>query len=181
MLVAQTETTLKMFNKYIVQQARSILTKQDHSNSKKLYDSLKGFVKVMPNSFELSFEMEDYGKFQDLGVKGKSSSTKAPNSPYKFGTGSGKKGGLTDGITNWVKAKGFQFRDRQTGKFLSFDQTAFLITRSIYQTGLKPLNFFSVPFERAFERLPPDLLIAYGLDIETFLKNSLKNGEKSRD
>ena len=41
----------------------------------------------------LSFEMADYGKFKDRGVRGKSSSAKAPNSPYRFGTGSGKKGG----------------------------------------------------------------------------------------
>ena len=176
MLVNETQTTLEKFNKYIVQQSRSILTKQDHNVSKNLYDSINGFVRVMPNSLELYFEMEDYGKFQDLGVRGKSSSSKAPNSPYRFGSGTGKKGGLTDGIKNWVTARRFQFKDRKTGRFLTYEQTAFLITRSIYQTGIKPTNFFSVPFERAFERLPDDLIVSYGLDIETFLKYSLNNG-----
>ena len=109
--------------------------------------------------------MEAHGVFQDKGVKGKTSSTKAPNSPFKFGSGTGKKGGLTNGIQKWVKQKRFQFRDEQ-GRFMSYNSTAFLITRSIYNKGLKPSMFFTKPFEKAFDRLPDELVEAYGLDIE---------------
>ena len=119
--------------------------------------------------------MEQYGIFQDKGVRGKFSSAKAPNSPFKFGSGTGKKGGLTTGIENWVTRKRFQFKDRETGKFLSYKQTAHLISRSIYAKGMKPTEFFSRPFELAFKRLPDDLIEAYGLDLETFLKYTLKN------
>jgi ABC-type bacteriocin/lantibiotic exporter with double-glycine peptidase domain len=38
-------------------------------------NSIKGNVKAMPNSFSMNFEMEEYGFYQDKGVKGKSSSS----------------------------------------------------------------------------------------------------------
>lgn len=169
-----TESTLKAFNNYVIQQARTNLTKGGKNVSKQLYDSLNSEVKAMPNSFESYIEMEMYGQFQDKGVKGKTSSTKAPNSPFKFGSGTGKKGGLTSGIKSWVTAKRFQFRDKEKGRFLSYESTAFLITKSIYNKGMKPTNFFTAPFEKAFKRLPDDIVEAYGLDVETFLKFTLK-------
>ena len=57
---------------------------------------------------------------------------------------------------------------------MSYEQTAQLITRSIYLKGTKPTLFFSKPFEKGFEKLPQDLVEAYGLDIESFLKFTLK-------
>ena len=169
------QSTLNQFRDYVIQQSRSNLSKKDHNDSKKLYNSINGEFKAMPRSFEGFFEMEQYGIFQDKGVRGKFSSAKAPNSPFKFGSGTGKKGGLTTGIENWVTRKRFQFKDRETGKFLSYKQTAHLISRSIYAKGMKPTEFFSRPFELAFKRLPDDLTEAYGLDLETFLKYTLKN------
>jgi hypothetical protein len=160
---------LDSFKKYVIQQSRSNLTKGGKNVNKKLYNSIDGEAISSKNSLRLAFEMEDYGTFQDLGVKGKTSSAKAPNSPYKFGSGTGKKGGLTEGINKWVRARRFQFRDRK-GKFLSFDSTAFLVTRSIYNKGIKPSFFFTKPFEKAFERLPDDIIEAYGLDVESLIK-----------
>ena len=131
-----------------------------------LYKSVKGDSFVGANSIGVYFEMEDYGEFQDQGVKGKTSSAKAPNSPFRFGSGTGRKGGLTEGINRWVRDRRFQFRDRQSGKFLSYEATAFLITRSIYNKGIEASRFFSKPFEVGFERLPDELVEKYGLDIE---------------
>lgn len=170
----ETLTTLQAFNKYVIQQARTNLTKGDKNVSKTLYDSLKAQTKVSQNSIENYIEMERYGQFLDLGVKGKVSSQRAPNSPFKYGSGTGKKGGLTEGIRGWVKARRFQFKNRETGKFMSYEQTAQLITRSIYLKGTKPTLFFSKPFEKGFESLPEELIKAYGLDIESFLKFTLK-------
>jgi len=160
---------LDKFKRYVVQQSRSNLTKGDKNVNKKLYNSINGEAISSKNSLGLYFEMEEYGTFQDLGVKGKKSSAKAPNSPYQFGTGRGKKGGLTEGINKWVRARRFQFRDKK-GKFTSFESTAFMITRSIYNKGIKPSFFFTKPFEKAFERLPNDIIEAYGLDVETLIK-----------
>lgn len=171
------ENTLKVlndFSKYVVKQSRTKLTKGGKNVSKQLYDSIGYDLNVSPNSFELGFKMQDYGQFQDLGVRGKTSSSRAPRSPFKFGSGTGAKGGLTNGINNWVKRKRIQFTNRKTGKFMSYDTTAFLIRNSIYNKGLKPTMFFSKPFEDGFLRLPDDVIEAYGLDVENFLKYTLK-------
>lgn len=165
-----TKEYLNAFAKYVIQQSRSNLTKQNKNVDKKLYDSLDKEIEVGANSFRMAFLMEDYGAFQDKGVQGKTSSTKAPNSPFKFGSGTGKKGGLTQGISKWVRQKRIQFKDRKTGKFLSYQSTSFLITRSVYNKGIKPSLFFTKPFEKAFERLPDELVEAYGLDVEEFLQ-----------
>ena len=175
----ETQKTLEYFNKYVIQQARTNLTKGRRNVTRDLYDSLSAKLNVHQNSFSDEFYMETYGQFQDKGVKGKFSSSRAPNSPFRFGSGSGQSGGLTQGIKKWVRAKRFQFQDRKTGKFLSYDSTAFLITRSIYAKGLKPTNFFTTPFERAFEKLPDELILAFGLDVETFLKYTLNGSTKT--
>lgn len=174
MLNKNTKIALEAFRDYVIQQARANLTKNNKNVTSDLYNSLNGIVKVMPNSISLQFEMEDYGQFQDKGVKGtKSNYLENKNSPFSFGTGTGKKGGLSQGIKKWVEARRFQFRDKK-GKFLSYESTAYIIARSIYNKGIKASLFFTKPFERAFERLPKDLVEAYGLDIEEFLEYTIK-------
>lgn len=167
------EKTLNDFGKYLVKESRKNLSKKGLNDTKSLYNSLSYNVKASKNSFEFSFLMEDYGKFKDKGVKGKVSSVKAPNSPYKFGTGTGKKGGLTNAIDKWVRRKRFQFTNKK-GKFMSYEQTAKLITRSIYLKGIETTNFYSRPFELGFKRLPKDLLEAYALDLEGLFKHANK-------
>ena len=174
-MLSNVEKELKNFAKYVVTKSRMNLRSSGKSSSGDLSKSLDSNVKVSKNSFELSFLMEDYGVFQDKGVKGKSSSAKAPNSPFKFGTGTGRKGGLSEGINKWVKRKRFQFRDKKSGKFLSYDSTAFLISRSIYHKGIAPSLFFTKPFEKAFKGLDKDLVKAYKLDIEQLMKNTINN------
>jgi hypothetical protein len=172
----EVEKTIKRFRDYVIQQSRSNLSKSGKNNSKELYNSLKGEV-VTENGFTIvGFQMADYGAFVDQGVKGKTSSNKAPNSPFKFGSGTGKKGGLTKGINQWVKQKGFQFRDRKSGKFLSYDSTAYLITRSIFHKGIKPSLFFTKPFEAGYKKyIDVDLIKAFGQDIETMVDYNLKD------
>jgi hypothetical protein len=169
------ETTIEAFKKYVVQQSKSNLSKQGKKSTGALYNSIKAESKVSQNSFELDFLMTDYAEFVDKGVKGKSSEAKAPNSPFRFGTGTGKKGGLTQGIDKWVKKKGLQFRNKENGQFLSYQSTAFLITRSIYNKGIKPSLFFTKPFEAGVKRLDEDLVQAFGLDVEQFMNFTLKN------
>ena len=169
-----TRKALEAFKDYVISQSRANLTRKNKNVSKQLYNSLKGIVDVMPNSFSLKFEMEDYGKFQDEGVKGATSTyPESTNSPFKFGTGTGKKGGLSGGIKQWVKARRFQFRDAK-GKFLSYESTAYIISRSIWNKGIKASLFFTKPFEKGFKRLPEELLEAYGLDVDEFFDFTIK-------
>ena len=65
----------------------------------------------------------------------------------------------------WLKKKRFQFRDKQ-GRFMSYDSMTYLISRSIYNKGLKANLFFTKPFEAGLKRLPNDLIKAFDLDIE---------------
>ena len=61
--------------------------------------------------------------------------------------------------------------------FISCFSVVYLIRKSIYEMGLKTTNFFTEPFETAFKRLPDEIIEAYGLDIESLLKTSIKNGK----
>ena len=162
---------LDAFGKYVVKQSKANLTRKKKKDTGELYKSIDYdlFVSKTEASFSLSFKMADYGDFIDKGVNGVASSTKAPNSPYKFGTGSGAKGGLTNGIDQWVSRKRIQFKDRQSGKFMSYKQTAFLIRRSIWFKGIETTNFFSKPLEDAFKRLPDALVEAFGLEVDNIL------------
>lgn len=165
---------LDNFGKYIVQQSRTNLTKKGKKDTGDLYKSIGYDLKVSKSNFSLSFKMSDYGKFVDKGVKGVSSSSKAPNSPFKFGTGSGKSGGLTNGINGWIKRKRIQFKNRGNGQFMTYEQTAYLIRNSIWNKGLQTTNFFERPFELAFKKLPDEVVEAYGLEVEDLLKFTLK-------
>jgi len=167
------EQVLHRFGKYIVKQSRSNLTRKGKRNTSDLYDSLSYYVKTFKNSFEFGISMEDYGTFVDKGVKGFQSSSKAPKSPYKFGTGTGKKGGLTQGIDRWVRSKRLQFR-KADGRFMSYANTSFLIRRSVWNTGIETTFFFSRPFELAFKKLPEEVVEAYGLELDKFLELSLR-------
>lgn len=168
------EKEIEAFKKYVIQQSKSNLTKEGKKASGNLYSSIDAESKVSSNSFELDFLMEDYAAFVDLGVKGKNSTAKAPKSPFRFGSGTGKKGGLTKAIDKWVRLKGLQFKSKDTGMKLSYKNTAFLITRGIYNKGIKPTLFFTKPFEKGFKRLDDELIEAFGLDVEEFLDFTLK-------
>lgn len=166
------EGALNKFGKSWRTEARKSLTRQGKKSTGSLYKSLDYKTEIHKQSFSLDLLMEDYGEFVDQGVQGFKSNKKAPNSPYKFGTGTGKKGGLTKGIDRWVKHNRIQFRNKK-GQFITKEATAFIIRRSVWNTGMKTTLFSSRPFELAFKKLPERLVDAYALDVEDLLKFSL--------
>lgn len=160
---------LDKFGRYVKQQAKSNLTKRRKKDTGGLYDGVGYKVEQSRTGAKLTFSFgsaDDYWQFVDKGVKGKTSSSKAPNSPFRFGSGTGKSGGLTSGIKAWVKRKRFQFSNKKTGKFMSYESTSFLIIRSIWNKGIATTNFFTKPFEQAFLRLPDDIYAAYALEVD---------------
>ena len=161
-----TKEYLNAFAKYVIQQSRSNLSKQNKNVDKKLYNSLDNEIEVGANSFRLAFLMEDYGTFQDKGVSG---TKRKYNTPFSYKS---KKPPLKP-ITEWVTKRRFQFRNKETGKFMSYQSTAFLVRNGIFKNGIKPSLFFTKPFEKAFERLPDELVEAYGLDVEQFLEYTI--------
>jgi hypothetical protein len=161
-----TKEYLNAFAKYVIQQSRSNLTKKNKNVDKKLYNSLDKQIEVGANSFRMAFLMEDYGTFQDKGVSG---TKRKYNTPFSYKS---KKPPLKP-ITEWVTKRRFQFRNKETGKFMSYKSTAFLVRNGIFKNGIKPSLFFTKPFEKAFERLPDELVEAYGLDVEQFLEYTI--------
>jgi hypothetical protein len=171
--------TIQMFRDYVIRESKDNLKRTGHNNTSALSNSIKGEIITEDGFTIVGFTMANYGAFVDKGVKGKTSSNKAPNSPFKFGSGSGQKGGLTAGIKKWVRQKGFQFRSKEEGskgRFLSYDSTAYLITRSIFNKGIKPSLFFTKPFEAGYKKyIDIDLLKAFGQDVETMVDYNLKD------
>ena len=165
---------LSRFAKNVIKQSRRNLTTSGRRDTNKLYDSLGYELEVYKNSFSLGFFMEEHGEYVDKGVKGAKDSSRAPNSPFQFGSGTGRKGGLTEQIDKWVKRKGLQFR-KQNGQFMTHKATVGAITRSIYNKGIKPSMFFTKPFESSFSRLPDDIIERFALDVESLLSSSIQN------
>lgn len=168
MLGKELHNYLNGFAKYVIQQSRSNLTKQKKNVDKNLYNSLKSETNVSKNSLQLTFEMIDYGKFQDKGVSGVK---KRYNTPFSYTN----KMPPVKPLIEWVTKKRFQFRDKKTGKFMSYQSTGFLVAKGVFNNGIKPSLFFTKPFEKAFESMPDDVVKAYGLDVESFLKSSIKD------
>ena len=164
MRLKETKEALIKFRDFVIQQSRSRLTKGKKNVNKDLYNSLEGNVKVMPNSINVQFSMEDYGVFQDKGVSGKE---KKYNTPFSY---TNKMPPLKP-LANWAKFRNIRLRDKK-GRFSkgNYNTIGFLIARSIYKKGIKPSLFFTKPFEQAFKKLPEELTEAFGLDITNFLQ-----------
>ena len=162
---------LEYFANEVINRSRSNLTQKKKNASKELYNSLKYDIKVSnKNSFTLSFSMENYGTFIDKGVKGRDSSLKAPNSPYQFKN----KMPPSKVLDKWVIRKGLKGIRNKKGQFVSRESLKFAIAKNIQKYGLETTNFFTKPFENAFKRLPEDIVKAYALEVEDFLKFTLK-------
>ena len=135
--------------------------------------------------------MEEYGMYQDQGVKGKNPSKVSPNakikgqqaanSDYRFGSGSssGKWDDFVGGIEKWAKRKNVRFRDKK-GRFKkgTYKSLAYVIANNIYNRGIKPSLFFTKPFEKAFKDLPQDIVKAYALDVEELIKFTTNGNNK---
>ena len=166
---------LNRFSKYVISQSRANLTKGKKNGSKELYNSLDYNLNVSPNSFGLSFLMEDYGVFQDQGVKGtKSNYVENKKSPFSYKSKGGKNGlkGMPPPakMDKWIvrnNLKGIRGKD---GKFISRKSLQFMIARSVFEKGVKASFFFTKPFEKAFKNLDKDIIEAYRLDVEELLK-----------
>lgn len=166
----EVQKTLDTFKNYVIQQSRSNLTKLKKNSSKKLYKSIKGTAKAMPNSFSLEFSMEDYGYYQDKGVSGV---IKKYDTPYSYRS----KMPPPSKLDKWIVRKGIAPRDKQ-GRLISRKSLQFLIARAIFKNGIKPSLFFTKPFEQAFKKLPNELVTSYGLDILELFNMSITQPKK---
>lgn len=172
---------LNKFAKYVIQQSRSNLTKGKKNTSKELYNSLGYDIESSKDSTSMAFKMADYGKFQDLGVRGANAyyaDANTSGSPYAFKSKGGKRGlkGMPPpkAFDKWIVRKGIKGSRDKSGKFIPRKTLQFLIAKSIFDKGIKASMFFTKPFERAFKRLPDDLVKAYSIGIEKQIQINIK-------
>jgi hypothetical protein len=165
-MLSNVEDELNAFRKHVITEARKNLTRNKKNASKTLYNDMNSFLKVSKNSFELGFEMPIYGQFQDQGVSGKK---KKYDTPFSYKS----KQPPSDVFEAWIKRKGIKGRDKR-GRFITNKSLSYLIARSVFNNGIKPSLFFTRPFELAYKRLGDDIIEAFGLDIDEFLKYTLK-------
>jgi|TARA_R100000149_G_C5846245_1_gene116496 hypothetical protein len=162
MQLKETREALNNFGKFVVQQARTRLTKGRKNVSKKLYNSLEYKINATQDSISVIFEMEDYGKFQDQGVSG---IKKKYDTPFSFKS----KMPPSKAFSQFVVRKNIKGSRDEKGRFVSRKSLQYLIARSVYMRGIKPSMFFTKPFNQAFDKLPPELQEKFGIDIENII------------
>jgi len=163
---------LEQFRDYVIKQARTNLSRLKKNSSRKLYDSIKGEIKAMPNSLRLYFDMADYGFFQDKGVSG---TKKKYDTPFSYTN----KMPPPKAVDKWIVKKGIAPR-KKDGKFTTRKGLKFAIARSIFEKGIKPSLFFTTPFEKAFKKLPDEMIEAYGLEAEETFDTIMQENFKTK-
>ena len=163
---------LNFFAKQVIADAKKNLKDDTGALSK----SLDYNIEVHKQSFTLQFLMNQYGMFQDKGVKGVGGVRKT-TSKYKRSNNKGKlwkqaiKGGeFLYSFKEGKKPSAKHFKEWAERKGLN----AYAVREAVYHQGIRPSLFFTKPFEQHFKTLSQDLLKAFQLDVEGFIKHTTK-------
>jgi len=175
MQLKETQNALNTFAKYVIEESRKNLINDKKNSSNKLYKSLDSDVKVSKNSFQLSFLMEQYGIFQDKGVRG-AGGVRKTTSKFNRRNNKGKiwkqKGGNSEfSFKEGRKPSVKHFKEWSKRKGLS----AYAVREAVFRQGIKPSMFFTKPFEKAFKNLPKELVESFALDVEQLIKTTVNN------
>ena len=165
MELKEIKSALNAFGKYVIQQARTNLTKGRRNVKGDLYKSLNYDLDKVSKGYKIYFEMEDYGMYQDRGVKGTKSGRSLSGFSFKKSSNLVGLEYHTGIFSEWARFRRLQPRDKK-GRFGSYKTMGFILARSIKEKGIKPSLFFTKPFEAGLKRLPPELEKALRKDIE---------------
>ena len=173
--MTQTTKTLEKIGKMWRKNARISLRKQDKVNTGALYDSMP--VTVGQNQFAIYVDITptvNYWEFVDKGVQGASRNIfpRQSESPFKYGSGKGGRG-LRGAIDKWVLQKGLGGTRDSQGRFIPRKSLVFLITRAIWNRGLKPTFFLSGTLKRLKPKAMKWLNAALSKDMANAIKESL--------
>ena len=173
--MTQTTKTLEKIGKMWRKNARISLRKQDKVNTGALYDSMP--VTVGQNQYAIYVDITptvDYWEFVDKGVQGASRNIfpRQSESPFKYGSGKGGRG-LRGAIDKWVLQKGLGGTRDSQGRFTPRKSLVFLITRAIWNRGLKPTFFLSGTLKRLKPKAMKWLNAALSKDMANAIKESL--------
>lgn len=166
--------TEKYLNKYgteVVTEIKNRLLGYDKNATGALIKSIKYKI----SDLDLTFYMNEYGKYVDKGVTGhgiiegfngktktvqKGQLDKYTGRTYAFKD----KMPPEKALTKWLKIKGID------------KEASFVIRRSIWMFGIKPTNFFTIPTTRRQKQFEQGLSDAIAKDIDTQLEKEL-NGK----
>lgn len=176
---------LEAYGLNVVSAAKANLNKKKSNSSGALSESITyKITNKNTNSPKIDFYAEDYAKFVDKGVQGFDPSAmpngslnrynKAPGSPYKFGSGKSKGGSLKGAIDKWVIRKGIPNVRDAKGRFIKRKTMVYLISRSIWNTGIRATNFFTDAQTKANKNISTKLAKAAASDIEIQFSAKIK-------
>ena len=186
MLTDEVYKELQAYALNVISSAKANL--QKNNNTGALADSLDyQILDEFDWGGTLNFYSLAYGKFIDQGVQGANPNklpgpgidkqgketkgakwygiNKAPMSPYKFGSGKGKPG-LRGAIDKWTITKGIPGIRDDKGRFIPRKSLVYLMTRSIYLSGLSPSYFFSDAQKEYDSRIIQKLRESFLVDIQ---------------
>lgn len=149
--------TLESFARTVVTKAKANLN-ASFSLRKSIFYNLE----IHPNSFTLEFLMPAYGVFHDKGVSG-------TQTKYRTDFRYTNKMPPPSAFDKWSVKRGLAPRD-EGGRFTARRSLNFALAMHVYRHGLRPTHFFTRPFRSEFEKLPDDVVEAYGLEIDRALE-----------
>jgi len=172
--------TQKEFENYanaVIKQARNILEKEDKNASGNLSKSMNHSFKINDKEFALSFDFDGapYWDFVESGVRGAVSEKKAPNSPFKFGSGTGENGKLVPAIDRWTIVKPIKAVRDAKGRFIARKQLVRTIAITVYRYGIKPTPFIRPTMRILFKKYESRISAAMASDLYHFYKKELPN------
>ena len=163
--------SVQIFADVVIEEARKNLGKNDNQDGK-LANSLSSKIITTDSAFIVKFFMENYGVFQDQGVRGVDSyyaDQVTASSPFSYKSKGGKFGlkGMPPpkAFDKWTVRKGLAPRDKK-GRFLKRKTLDFLIARSIFKKGIRATSFFSEALREGQAKFGDEFLKAIAKDIE---------------
>lgn len=156
--------------------ARISLRKQDKVNTGALYNSMSVAVGEDNDGYFVNITPQvHYWEFVDKGVQGASRNifSRQSESPFKFGSGKGPRG-LRGAIDKWVVQKNIEGTRDAQGRFVTRKSMVFMISKAIYNRGLKPTFFISDTMKRLKPKAIKMLGQALGEDVANALRLNLK-------
>ena len=174
------ERYLDSFGRGVVSRAKSNLSSAGKGGGN-LEKSLS--YEVMPD-YSVRFYMANYGTFVDKGVKGAGGEIKSgknkgtwsgrryyttwegkrKDSPFKYGSGKGKKNGIYKGIGSFIKKKGLQPRSAG-GQYMSPMGLKMAIVKTIWVKGIHGISFFQKALGVGMEDYAEQVLDSVAKDI----------------
>ena len=130
--------------------------------SRNLIDSVKSYVVVGEQSYEVTLRLQDYWKYVEGGRKGKVLSP--PGAVYKAAFPP------VDALVNWINVKPILPRPDQYGRIPSPETLAYLIGRKIEMEGIEPHPALAATKEELNKMYKDKLSAALGHDVQRFIR-----------